>query len=66
MKKLCLSLLLLALLAVLGAVPGERYAREGLDLFQRGEYQQALNKFLAADRSANGTVADYHYWLGKL
>ncbi len=66
MKKLCFSLLLLALLAVLGAVPGERYAREGLDLFQRGEYQQALNKFLAADRSANGTVADYHYWLGKL
>lgn len=53
------------LFAALG-MQGERYAISGIEYYQRGEYRSAISDFLAADRSADGKVPGYHYWLGRL
>jgi outer membrane protein OmpA-like peptidoglycan-associated protein len=45
---------------------GSRYAQEGLEYYQRGEYDRAIKEFLAADRSADGKTPAYLYWLGRL
>lgn len=45
---------------------GERYATEAMEYYQRGMYREAINQYLQADRSADGSVPLYHYWLGKL
>ncbi|HNQ43657.1 MAG TPA: OmpA family protein, partial [Candidatus Cloacimonadota bacterium] len=68
-KTLLLILLLsigsIALFAALG-LQGERYAISGIEYYQRGDYRSAINDFLAADRSADGKVPSYHFWLGRL
>lgn len=66
MKRIFICLALLVLAITLSAALGDRLAQEGRVLFQNGEYQQALGKYLAADRAADGTVPEYHYWLGRL
>ena len=69
MKKTAICLLLIGLSALaFGQIraPGSRYAQEGLEYYQRGEYDRAIREFLSADRSADGKVPEYHYWLGRL
>ena len=70
MLKTAALVILLILAAGLGALKiglrGERYARDGIEYFQRGDYLRAIKQFEAADRSADGSVPAYHYWLGKL
>jgi outer membrane protein OmpA-like peptidoglycan-associated protein len=65
---LCLALLIAAvgLGALQIGMKGERYALDGMDYYQRGEYRNAITQFLAADRAADGSVPEYHYWLGRL
>ncbi|MCB5246928.1 MAG: OmpA family protein [Candidatus Cloacimonetes bacterium] len=69
MKKTAFLMLLLGL-AVLASgqisSPGSRYAQEGLEYYQRGDYDRAIREFLKADDSANGRNPEYHYWLGRL
>ncbi len=69
-KQLCLSLILLIIIGGLAALTigmkGERYALDGMDFYHRGEYKKAINQFLLADQAANGSVPEYHYWLGRL
>ncbi len=59
-------LVLLTVLSPLLALQGERYALEGMEYYQRGEYKNAIEQYLLADKSANGSVPNYHYWLGRL
>lgn len=69
MKKTAIILLLVGMAALaFGQIrsPGSRYAQEGLEYYQRGEYNRAIREFLSADRSADGRVPEYHYWLGRL
>lgn len=66
MKRICICLVLLILTVALSAALGDRFAQEGLALFQNGEYQQAAEKYLAADRAANSSVPEYQYWLSRL
>ncbi len=69
-KQTILVLLVFAFLivqtGVLWALKGERYAVEGLEYYQRGEYKNAIEQYKLADKSADGSVPAYHYWLGKL
>ena len=48
------------------ALKGERYAAEGMDYYNRGQYNRAIDEFLLADKSAEGSVPLYHYWLSRL
>ena len=69
MKSYLLTLLLVIAAACAVAQIGQqgaRYAQDGLDYYNRGDYDNAIRQFLAADRSANGKVPQYHYWLGRL
>lgn len=70
MKKAYLCLLILigitALTAIQIGLRGERYATEGVEYFQRGDYTRAIQRFREADQAANGTVPYYFYWLGRL
>ncbi len=69
MKKIFVSLLLFGLLAsAWGQIlsPGHRYAQEGMEYYQRGNYDRAIREFLNADKSAGGKMPEYHYWLGRL
>lgn len=70
MNKAGLVLILSILASGLGALSlgmrGERYARDALEYYQRGKYREAVERFLAADRAAGGTVPEYHYWLGRV
>jgi len=70
MKKAYLCILLLiglgALLAIQIGMKGERYASEGVEYFQRGDYAKAIQLFKEADQAAGGTVPYYYYWLGRL
>lgn len=69
MKKTAICLILLIMTISIQAqigYGGARYAQEGVEFYQRGDYNKAIDKFLAADRSANGRVPEYHYWLGRL
>ncbi|MCB5271001.1 MAG: OmpA family protein [Candidatus Cloacimonetes bacterium] len=53
------------LFAAIG-MQGERYAISGIEYYQRGDYSSAITDFQAANRSADGKVPRYHYWLGRL
>jgi outer membrane protein OmpA-like peptidoglycan-associated protein len=66
MKQAILCLIMLALVLAAFAMKGERYAVEGMDYYNRGEYSRATQQFLAADRAADGSVPYYHFWLGRL
>ncbi len=66
MKKAYLCLIMLALVLAAFAMKGERYAMEGMDYYNRGEYSRAIQQFLAADRAADGSVPYYHFWLARL
>lgn len=70
MKHIYLILFLALALSVLGAIQiglrGERYAMDGMEFYYRGDYGKAIEQFKAADKSANGTVPYYHFWLGRL
>ena len=69
MKKIFVSLLLFGMLAgAWGQIlsPGHRYAQEGMEYYQRGNYDRAIREFLNADKSAGGKMPEYHYWLGRL
>ena len=65
-KGLLLLLLILAVSGNLFAQRGARYAQEGLEYYNRGQYESAINEFIAADKAANGSVPLYHYWLARL
>lgn len=69
MKKIILSLLFFGLLVgAWGQIlsPGHRYAQEGMEYYQRGNYDRAIREFINADKSAGGKMPEYHYWLGRL
>ncbi len=70
MRKTAALAIFLILAAWLGALQiglrGERYAQDGIEYYQRGDYTRAIKQFEAAERSADGSVPAYHYWLGKL
>ncbi len=69
MKKTFIFLILVGLAACACAQigsQGSRYAQEGLEYYQRGNYDNAIREFINADRSAGGKVPEYHYWLGRL
>ncbi len=69
MKKTIICLVLIGLVAcAFGQIraPGSRYAQEGMEYYQRGDYNRAIREFINADRSAGGKVPEYHYWLGRL
>jgi len=61
---LLLSMTVLALFAI--GLQGERYATDGVEFFQRGDYNNAIKSFLLADRAADGKKAEYTFWLGRL
>ncbi|MBP7205007.1 MAG: OmpA family protein [Candidatus Cloacimonetes bacterium] len=69
MKKTIIFLIFMGLAAFACAQigsQGSRYAQEGLEFYQRGNYDNAIREFINADRSAGGKVPEYHYWLGRL
>jgi len=66
MKRAFLCLALLAVIVAVFALKGERYATEGMDYYNRGDYGRAIQQFKEADRAADGSVPYYHYWLGRL
>jgi outer membrane protein OmpA-like peptidoglycan-associated protein len=69
MKKTAVSLAMLFLMVCFYAqigLSGARYAREGIEYYQRGEYKRAIEEFLSANRSASDRIPEYHYWLGRL
>lgn len=69
MKKTAILILLTVFAACVHAQigsPGYRYAQEGLEYYERGNYDNAIREFLKADSSAGGKVPEYHYWLGRL
>ncbi|MGC9362689.1 MAG: OmpA family protein, partial [Candidatus Syntrophosphaera sp.] len=45
---------------------GSRYAQDGIEYYERGDYERAIKEFLSANHSANDRVPEYHYWLGRL
>lgn len=68
-KKIAICLILVSLATFAFAqirAQGSRYAQEGLEYYQRGQYDRAIGEFLNADRSAGGKTPEYHYWLGRL
>ena len=67
-KAILLLVLFLGIATLFAAIgmQGERYAISGIEYYQRGDYRSAITDFLAADRSADGKVPSYHYWLGRL
>lgn len=66
MNRLLLSVVFLAVAVLAMAAGGSRYATEGMDYFRRGDYPNAIAQFKAADRAANGKVAEYHFILGQI
>ncbi len=58
-------LLIVVSLAGIG-LKGERYALDGIEFYQRGDYTDAINSFNNADKAASGSVPEYFYWLGRL
>ena len=72
MMRLTLKLLLpiLVLLILLPcsvfALKGERYAVDGMEYYQRGDYKEAIARFKLADQAADGTEPSYFFWLGRL
>ncbi|HNT52085.1 MAG TPA: OmpA family protein [Candidatus Syntrophosphaera sp.] len=64
----CLFLVILgtALNALKIGLQGERYARDGYEYYQRGDYDQAIRLYNLADAAAGGRMPTYHYWLGRL
>jgi OOP family OmpA-OmpF porin len=65
-KGLLLLLLILAISGGLFAQRGARYAQEGVEYYNRGQYDRAISEFIAADKAAGGSVPLYHYWLARL
>lgn len=67
-KTILITLALLAGISFLCAIglQGERYAISGIEYYQRGDYENAIRDFLAADKAANSRVPQYHFWLGRL
>ncbi len=67
-RKLLILISFAAAIGILAAIglQGERYAISGIEYYQRGDYQNAIRDFLAADRAANSQVPQYHFWLGRL
>jgi outer membrane protein OmpA-like peptidoglycan-associated protein len=67
-RKLLILLPLLLLAGVLFAIglSGERYAISGIEYYDRGDYDNAIREFMAADKAANGEVPQYHFWLARL
>ena len=48
------------------AMKGERYAVDGMEYYQRGEYRDAIAKFKLANNAADSTEPTYFFWLGRL
>ena len=61
-----LLLIFLAFSVSLSAQKGARYAQEGVEYYNRGQYQRAIGEFTSANNAANGSVPLYHYWLARL
>jgi outer membrane protein OmpA-like peptidoglycan-associated protein len=45
---------------------GERYAKDGIEYYQRGDYAKALEMYKLADKAADGAKTEYFYWLGRI
>ena len=61
------ALVLLLLLPCTGfAQKGARYAVDGMEYYQRGDYKEAIARFKLADKAADGTEPSYFFWLGRL
>lgn len=58
--------LLLLLPGTVFALKGERYAVDGMEYYQRGEYRDAIARFKLADKAADGSEPSYFFWLGRL
>lgn len=64
--KLLILLLILLACSSLFAQKGARYAQEGVEYYNRGQYRRAIDEFSSANNAAGGNVPLYHYWLARL
>ncbi len=68
MKIISISICLLCIMVSLMGIglKGERYATDGIEYYQHGDYHNAILMFKAADEAAQGSKPEYFYWLGRL
>lgn len=66
-KYITIISLMLICMSLMGLrLKGERFALEGVEYFECGNYKKALEYFQKANNSAEESVPEYFFWLAKI